>query len=97
MISQYYVIHVMVILHPGHLIWRENCRDWQATKSEPTRVKLNILKESNNHRSENTKIRNKQLKPLKGFEMYRRERQKGQKTGVENYKNFFINREREKN
>ena len=58
MANQYYVIHVLVLLNHWHVIWRVNCGDCQTTKSEPIRVKQNILQESSNQKSENKEIRN---------------------------------------
>ena len=51
--------------------------DKQPKRSEPIQVKQKILPKSNNHRSPNTKISFKQLKPWKDFEIHRRETYKG--------------------
>ena len=49
----------------------------QPKRSEPIQVKQKILPKSNNHRSPNTKISFKQLKPWKDFEIHLRESDKG--------------------
>jgi hypothetical protein len=63
MVNQYYVTHISVLLHPGHLFdGKIEETGKQPKRSEPIQVKLKIFQESNNHGSANTKISCKQLK-----------------------------------
>ncbi len=57
--------------------------------SQSELTKQNILQESSNQKSENKKIRKLQLKPIKDFEIHRRERQKGQKNTCRKLQKFL--------